>query len=114
MDREGILGSFEQLVLLAVLRLGDEAYGMTVRQEIERQTGDTASLGAVYATLERLETKGLVRSRATAGGAARGGRARRYFKAEAAGVEALRRSFEATDRMRVGLSVLTTAMGVRR
>ena len=113
MDREGILGSFEQLVLLAVLRLGDEAYGMTVRQEIERQTGDGASLGAVYATLERLENKGLLRSHASPGGAERGGRARRYFKVEAAGAEALRRTFDATDRMRVGVTLLAPA-GVRR
>ena len=113
MDREGILGSFEQLILLAVLRLGDEAYGMTVRQEIERQTGDTASLGAVYATLERLEHKKLVRSRVGAGGASRGGRARRYFNVEGAGAEALRRTFEATDRMRVGVPLLSPA-GLRR
>jgi PadR family transcriptional regulator, regulatory protein PadR len=113
MDREGILGSFEQLVLLAVLRLGDDAYGMTVRQEIERQTGDSASLGAVYATLERLEQKGLVRSRAAPGGAERGGRARRYFKVEAAGSEALRRTFEVTDRMRMGVPLLAP-VGVRR
>ena len=113
MDREGILGSFEQLVLLAVLRLGDEAYGMTVRQEIERQTGDSASLGAVYATLERLEQKGLVRSRPSAGGAARGGRARRYFNVEAVGSEALRRTFDATDRMRLGVPALAPA-GARR
>jgi len=115
MDREGILGSFEQLILLAVLRLGDDAYGMTVRQEIERQTGDAASLGAVYATLERLEQKGLMRSRAAAGGPARGGRARRYFSVEAAGVEALKRAFAATDRMRLGVPVLAPApVGVRR
>jgi PadR family transcriptional regulator PadR len=115
MDREGILGSFEQLVLLAVLRLGEDAYGMTVRQEIERQTGDAASLGAVYATLERLEGKGLMRSRAAAGGPERGGRARRYFSVEAAGVESLRRTFAALDRMRVGIAVLAPAhVGARR
>ena len=113
MDREGILGSFEQLVLLAVLRLGDEAYGMTVRQEIEQQTGDNASLGAVSATLERLENKGLLRSHAGPGGAERGGRAKRYFRAEAAGTEALRRSLEATDRMRMGVPLLAPA-GARR
>ncbi len=113
MEREGILGSFEQLVLLAVLRLRDDAYGMSVRQEIERQTGDGASLGAVYATLERLEGKGLVRSRSAPGGAERGGRARRYFTVESAGAEALQRTFEVTDRMRLGVPLLAPAGGRR-
>lgn len=102
-SREGILGSFEQLVLLAVLRLGAQAYGMTVRQEIEQRTGDAASLGAVYATLERLEAKGYLRSRAAAGDAERGGRARRFFTAQPAGLEALRHALATLDRMRAGV-----------
>ena len=57
------LGEFEQVVMLAVLRLGDDAYGVPIRQEIVSCTGRDASAGAIYTTLERLEDKGLVRSR---------------------------------------------------
>jgi DNA-binding PadR family transcriptional regulator len=109
MQRESTPGSFEQLVLLAVLRLGDRAYGMTVRQELELQMRQAVSLGAVYATLERLEGKGYVRSRAAAGGPEREGRGRRFFEVEGAGVEALRRALDALDRMRLGLRGLQPA-----
>lgn len=61
MANEG-LGNFEELVMLGVLRLGDEAYGMAVRRELEKVAGREASIGAVYATLDRLEAKGLVES----------------------------------------------------
>jgi hypothetical protein len=74
MLKEDIPGSFEQLVLLAVLRLRDQAYGMTVRAELEKRTGQPVSLGAVYTTLERLEGKGYLTSRSTAAGRARGAR----------------------------------------
>ena len=113
MLKEDIPGAFEQLILLAVLRLGDNAYGMTVRQELETRTGRTVSLGAVYTTLERLENKGYLTSRTAAGGAEREGRARRLFSVHASGVEALRRALEVLDQMRAGLSVLRPA-GVRR
>lgn len=112
MQREGIPGSFEQLVLLAILRLGDQAYGMTVRREIEEQTDDSVSLGAVYATLERLEQKGYVSSRAADGGPERGGRARRFFTVGSSGLEALKRALDAVDRMRFGVAQLTP-VGVR-
>lgn len=112
MKREGIPGSFEQLVLLAVLRLGDGAYGMTVRREIEARTGDAVSLGAVYATIERLEEKGYLRSRAAPGGEERGGRARRFYEVDASGAEALRRALAAVDSMRAGMAGLTP-VGVR-
>ena len=105
-EREDIPGSFEQLVLLALLRLAPDAYGMTVRRELEAQTRQPVSLGAVYATLERLESKGYVRSTHAPGGRERGGRARRFFEVEAAGLGALRRALEITDRMRVGLTGL--------
>src|SRR5688572_7781248 len=113
MLRDDIPGAFEQLVLLAVLRLGDNAYGMTVRRELETRTGRSVSLGAVYTTLERLEKKGYLGSRTAAGGAEREGRARRLFSVEGAGVEALRRALEVLDQMRAGLSILRPA-GVRR
>ena len=102
-QKEDVPGSFEQLVLLAVLRLGERAYGMTVRQELEEQTENAVSLGAVYATLERLEKKGYVSPRSAPGGAEREGRAKRFFIVEGAGVQALRRALEALDRMRMDL-----------
>ncbi len=77
--REEPLGSLEHIVLLAVMRLGEEAYGITVRREIETTTGRDVSIGAVYATLVRLESKGFVKSAAGEPTAERGGRAKRYF-----------------------------------
>ena len=113
MLKEDIPGSFEQLILLAVMRLDDNAYGMTVRRELETRTGQPVSLGAVYTTLERLEKKGYLASRSAAGGAEREGRARRLFTVDGTGVEALRRALDVLDRMRVGLPALRP-IGVRR
>ena len=79
MGRSGYLGEFEQIVLLAVARLGDEAYGMRIRGEIEARTGRKATIGAVYATLERLVAKGYVRQADKPGGEERSGLARRFF-----------------------------------
>jgi PadR family transcriptional regulator, regulatory protein PadR len=107
MAKTDFLGSFEQLVLLALLQLGDQAYGMTVRREIERRTGRNVSLGAVYATLDRLEEKGYVRSSAGSGDAERGGRARRYFRVRAGGMKVLRQAIEAFDSMRQALPGLS-------
>ena len=90
-DRD-FLGEFEQLVLLAVARLGGEGYGMSVRREIERRTGRAVSIGAVYATLDRLEHKGYVASRTGAPTAERGGRAKRHFTVQPGGMRALRRT----------------------
>ena len=109
MLKEDIPGSFEQLVLLAVLRLRDQAYGMTVRSELEKRTGQSVSLGAVYTTLERLETKGYLTSKATAGGAEREGRAKRFFSVEKSGMEALQRALDVLDRMRADLPALRPA-----
>jgi PadR family transcriptional regulator, regulatory protein PadR len=111
--KEDIPGSFEQLVLLAVLRLGDNAYGMTVRRELEMRTEQPVSLGAVYTTLERLEKKGYLASRAAAGGPEREGRARRLFTVDGSGMEALRRALDVLDRMRVGVPALRP-VGARR
>jgi PadR family transcriptional regulator PadR len=106
LSKDGLPGAFEQFVLLAVLRLGDGAYGMTVRRELEEKTQKTVSLGAVYATLERLEQKGYVRSYGGEATEERGGRAKRFFAVEAAGLSALREALDATDRLRAGLSAL--------
>lgn len=97
------LGSFEQLVLLALVHLGDGAYGVPVRFEIEQRTGRAVSLGAVYATLERLEAKGLVASRRGEPTAERGGRAKRYFALTGEGAVVLRESCQALSNMLEGV-----------
>jgi PadR family transcriptional regulator len=84
------LGEFEQVVLLAVLRLGDEAYAVTVRDEIRRCTGRDVARGSIYITLDRLETKGYLRSRLADPTPERGGRAKRYYTLRPRAVEALR------------------------
>lgn len=99
-----LLGSLEQIVLLAVMRLGRNAYGMSVRREIERRTGRNISIGAVYATLERLRAKGYVSSFVGEPTAERGGRAKRFFRIEGAGEQALRVSQEAVRNMTKGLT----------
>jgi PadR family transcriptional regulator len=83
------LGAFEELVLLAVHGLGDDAYGVATRDVLERETGRSVSLGPVYTVLDRLESKGLVRSTIVAGTPTRGGRRRRVFALTAAGSRAL-------------------------
>ncbi len=97
------LGEFEQLVLLAVARLGDHGYGVTIRREIERRTGRDVSVGAVYATLDRLESKGLLASSVGQPTPERGGRAKRHYQLEPAATEALRRSRRMLERMWEGL-----------
>ena len=92
MTKRDYLGEFEQVVLLALMRLGEDAYGVTIRQEIEQRTSRMVSLGAIYPTLNRLEDKGLVRSFVGAPSATRGGRAKRHFVLVPAGKEALNRS----------------------
>jgi PadR family transcriptional regulator PadR len=104
--REDALGSLEHIVLLAVMRLGLDAYGMTVRREIESATARDISIGAVYATLVRLESKGFVKSHAGEPTAERGGRAKRYFRTTADGEAALRNTHEVILRMSAGLKGL--------
>lgn len=83
------LGALEQLVLLALARLPGNAYGVTIRREIEVRTGRRLSLGAIYPTLDRLEQKGLVSSFFGEPTSVRGGRSRRLYELEPAGAEAL-------------------------
>ena len=99
MGRDGFLGAFEELVLLAVGRGSGDAYGMTVRREIQERTGRDVTIGAVYSTLDRLEGKALLESRLGSGDSDRSGRARRHFRILPSGVEALARMRE----MRSGL-----------
>lgn len=80
MNADRALGEFEQMVLLAALRLGDEAYGVTILAEIAARTGRTASPGAMYTTLHRMEDKGLIRFRDGAPTPERGGRAKRFVE----------------------------------
>lgn len=103
---EDSLGSLEHIVLLAVMRLGSDAYGMTVRREIESATGRDISIGAVYATLTRLESKGFVNSYSGEPTAERGGRAKRYFRMTPDGKGALRNTHEIILKMSAGLKGL--------
>ena len=99
------LGEFEHMVLLAILRLGESAYGVTIRAEMEERTGRDPAPGALYTTLDRLEDKGLVMSRLGDPTPQRGGRAKRYFEASAAGVEAVRHARRTYQRMWEGLTI---------
>jgi PadR family transcriptional regulator PadR len=101
--RGDYLGEFEQVVLLAVARLEDEAYGMRVREEIATRAGRRATIGAVYATLERLVSKGHARERDVPGGAERSGLARRFYQITPAGRTALEEARQLQTRMWAGL-----------
>jgi PadR family transcriptional regulator PadR len=97
------LGEFEQLILLALLRLGDDAYGVTVREEIHRRTGRDVAQGAVYTALNRLAERGFVSSRVGKTAPDRGGRRRKYYALEPAGARALHRSVSQVQDMARGL-----------
>ncbi len=99
------LGEFEQVVLLAILRLDDNAYGVTIRAEIAACTHREPSPGAIYITLDRLEEKRLVTSRFGEPTPQRGGRSKRYFTVTAAGVEAVTRAQSAYQRLLKGLKL---------
>src|SRR6478752_10477708 len=96
------LGDFELLVMLALFRLADRAYGVTVRREIETRTGREVSIGAIYATLDRLEAKGYVKSRMGDPTPERGGRSKRFFRVTAKGVAAVNRTQRALQSMTEG------------
>ena len=100
---ESTLGEFEQLVLIAIVRLDDEAYGATIRRDIEERTERRLSISAVYTTLDRLEQKGLVRSWIGAPTPQRGGRRRKHFALQPAGARALRSAYNAFGAMTAGL-----------
>jgi PadR family transcriptional regulator PadR len=104
MAKGDFVGEFELYVLLALAHQGEDAYGVTIRREIEARTGRTIVIGAVYATLARLEEKGLVQFRVSEPQPIQGGRARKYFTLTAAGTRALRHSTSMLVRMMAGLS----------
>lgn len=99
------LGDLEQVVLLAVLQAGDDAYGVPVQREILRRARRDLTLGTIYKALSRLEAKGLVASRVGEPTAERGGRAKRFYSVTAAGKRLLRQNLFALRRMAAGLDV---------
>jgi len=105
MGKVEALGGFEQIVLLAIVRLSDAAYGSTIRDEIEERTARSVAIGALYTALDRLERKGYVSSVMSDPTPQRGGRAKRYYRLRPAGAAALRRSHEALTSMWAGIEV---------
>ena len=105
------LGEFEQIVLLAILRLDNNAYGVTIRQEIAERTGREPAPGALYTTLDRMEEKGIVHSRLGDPTPQRGGRPKRYFALTKAGREALVSAQQAYRSLLDGLELLGGASG---
>jgi PadR family transcriptional regulator, regulatory protein PadR len=100
------LGEFELVVLLAVLHLGDAAFGSNIRDEIERRSSRRVSRGAVYITLDRLEDKGLLASKLAGASDSRGGRPKRFFSVTAAGLKGVKHSIRLLARMQKGLEPL--------
>jgi PadR family transcriptional regulator, regulatory protein PadR len=90
MPKRGYLGDFELMVLLALMRLGEDAYGVPISREIEKQSGREVALGTVYAALDRLEEQRLVTSQLGEPTAQRGGRAKRYFRISKRGLREVR------------------------
>ncbi len=105
MTRRGYLGDLEEIVLLAVARCEPEAYGMRIRQEIEEQSGRSVAIGAVYASIERLQDKGYIRPAAAPGGPDRDARARRFFAITPAGRRAVEETAALRDRLWRGLRI---------
>jgi PadR family transcriptional regulator PadR len=104
MSPRNYLNSFELMVMLAVIRLGENAYGVTISQEIETEGGRQVALGSVYAALDRLEGKGLVTSVLGDPTPERGGRAKRYFSVTRQGLREARRTHKALSRLWQGVA----------
>ena len=105
MGKGEFLGEFEQLVILALLRLGEDAYGMNVRRELEHTAGRHVTFGTVYGTLDRLEAKGYISSWHADPEPVRGGRARRYFAVSPEGELALARARDMIAKMWDGVQL---------
>jgi PadR family transcriptional regulator len=106
MANRGQLGNFELMALLALIRLGEDAYGVSISREIEQRTGREVALGSVYATLERLERKAWVSSKLGESTPKRGGRAKRYFRVTAKGLQEASRTQRALRQLWRGLPQL--------
>ena len=100
------LGELETLILLATLRLGEEAYGVSIRDEIDARTGRRLTRGAIYTALKRLRDKGLLEAEVGDPAPYRGGRAKRFFTVSTTGMQALRTATANLDRMRAGMDAL--------
>jgi len=106
MRKDEYLGNFDLMLLLAILRLGEDAYGVTIAQELEQQTAREVVIASVYARLERLQDRGLVTSNLGDSTPERGGRAKRYFRITAAGIREVRDARHALMKMWKGLPEL--------
>jgi PadR family transcriptional regulator PadR len=98
------LGAFEQAVLLAIIRLGDDAYGRAILKEVQARMEREVAAGAVHATLDRLQRKRLISSRLGSGTPVRGGRARRFYRLDPKGIRALNEARAAADNLWHGLT----------
>ena len=103
-NKETYLGEFEHIVLLALIHLKDDAYGMTIRMEIDERIGRSVSIGAVYTTLERLEKKGFITSKMGEATPQRGGKAKKYFVITPAGKRKLQEAKKNLEIMWQGLN----------
>jgi PadR family transcriptional regulator PadR len=97
------LGEFEQALLLTLVRLGDEAYGVSIHEELVARTGRDVALAAVYTTLDRLEKKGYLSHWIGAPTSVRGGRRKKHYRIEPPGAVALTASLDALERLTTGL-----------
>jgi PadR family transcriptional regulator PadR len=111
MSSRSHFGEWELTVILALMRLGEDAYGVPICREIEAQTGREVAVGSVYATLERLEEKGFVSSELGKPTAERGGRAKKYFRITIIGVREVRRTRRALMNLWNGLPQLERGLG---
>jgi PadR family transcriptional regulator len=109
MPKRSYLGDFELMVMLALMRLGDDAYGVPISREIEQQSGREVALGSVYAALERLEARGMVSSHLGKPTAERGGKAKRYFRVTSNGLRKTRETRQALMKLWRGLPELEGA-----
>lgn len=108
-----MIGEFEYLILAATAKLGDGAYGAAIRMEIEQATGERCSIGALYTTLDRLEGKGLIKTRMGDPTPQRGGRAKRMVRITAAGTEAASEFYAAIAKLTRGATWQTSQGAVR-
>lgn len=106
MSKRGYLGTFELTVMLVLIRLAENAYGLPIANEIEMKSGREVSLGSIYATLDRLEAKGLVCSKLGEPTPERGGRAKKYFSVTAKGVREVRETQRLLKQLWQGLRKL--------
>ncbi|MFT5899503.1 MAG: PadR family transcriptional regulator PadR [Glaciecola sp.] len=105
MNKKQYLGEFEHIVLLAILALKDDAYGVSIRDHLKTCAGRDVSIGALYSTTERLEKKGLLSSTKSGATAARGGKAKRYFRTTIAGVKELQTTKSQIEKLWAGAAL---------